>query len=149
MKRASRYGLAYMNVKIKNVTLFELRSSWRRGRDSILARTTRSVFLGRRRPPEVRSTPIPLRIPQRKKEIQTKPQGFNLDFFWRTKKYRVDSCTRYFFCVVALLNTLALRTQLSFMPKPHNRTLFVQGSGANRVHIPPAAVYCLRGKLKL
>ena len=36
---------------------------WRRLRDSILARTARSVFLGRGRPPEVRSTPIPLRIP--------------------------------------------------------------------------------------
>ena len=40
---------------------------WRRKRDSILARTTRSVFLGRGRPPEVRSVPIPLRIPLYKK----------------------------------------------------------------------------------
>ena len=40
---------------------------WRRKRDSILARTARSVFLGRGRPPEVRSVPIPLRIPLCKK----------------------------------------------------------------------------------
>ena len=40
---------------------------WRRKRDSILARTTRSVFLGRGRPLEVRSIPIPLRIPHCKK----------------------------------------------------------------------------------
>ena len=35
---------------------------WWRWWDSILARTTRSVFLGRKRPPEVCSVPIPLRI---------------------------------------------------------------------------------------
>ena len=32
-------------------------------RDLILARTTRSVFHGRGRPPEVRSAPFPLRVP--------------------------------------------------------------------------------------
>ena len=41
-------------------------SFWRRG-NSILVRTARSVFLGRGRPPEVRSVPIPLRIPLYKK----------------------------------------------------------------------------------
>ena len=35
---------------------------------SILARTPRSVFHGRGRPPEVRSAPFPLRIPLNKKE---------------------------------------------------------------------------------
>ena len=41
-----------------------------------LARTARSVFLGRERPPEVRSVPIPLRI--------------------RFISIRTSPCTRYF-----------------------------------------------------
>ena len=36
---------------------------WSKRRDSILARTARSVFHGRGRPPEVRSAPFSLRIP--------------------------------------------------------------------------------------
>ena len=39
------------------------RSFWSKRRDSILARTARSVFHGRGRPPEVRSVPFPLRVP--------------------------------------------------------------------------------------
>ena len=37
--------------------------TWCRWRDLILARTARSVFHGRGRPPEVRSVPFPLQIP--------------------------------------------------------------------------------------
>ena len=39
------------------------RSFWSKRRDSILARTARSVFHGRGHPPEVRSVPFPLRVP--------------------------------------------------------------------------------------
>ena len=40
---------------------------WRRRKDLILARTARSVFHGRGRPPEVRSAPFPLRVPEGQK----------------------------------------------------------------------------------
>ena len=57
------YSVMDKKSRIKMIRLF-----WRRGRDSILARTARSVFLGRGRPPEVRSVPIPLRIPPNTKK---------------------------------------------------------------------------------
>ena len=59
------FGFVPSDCDIKINTIHEGWCSflWRRKRDSILARTTRSVFLGRGRPQEVRSTPIPLRIP--------------------------------------------------------------------------------------
>ena len=47
----------------------------------ILARTTRSVFLGRGRPPEVRSVPIPLQVPSPLQSKTTESQGL-CHFTW-------------------------------------------------------------------
>ena len=54
--------------------------TWSKRRDSILARTTRSVFHGRGRPPEVRSAPFPLRVPCsiKQKKIYRKGISFSL-----------------------------------------------------------------------
>ena len=72
--------LSFYEIKINTIHEGWCSFIWRRKRDSILARTTRSVFLGRGRPQEVRSTPIPLRIPpqQEKSLNQTTRVQFRL-----------------------------------------------------------------------
>ena len=54
---------------------------WRRRKDLILARTARSVFHGRGRPPEVRSVPFPLQVTTSILSKKTEPQGLCL-FAW-------------------------------------------------------------------
>ena len=51
-----------MDKKIRQVET--CRIFWQGQKDLILARTTRSVFHGRGRPPEVRSVPFPLQVRQ-------------------------------------------------------------------------------------
>ena len=56
------YAIAFaMDKKIRQCET--CRIFWQGQKDSILARTARSVFHGRGRPPEVRSVPFPLQIP--------------------------------------------------------------------------------------
>ena len=51
-----------MDKKIRQVET--CRIFWQGQKDLILARTARSVFRGRERPPEVRSVPLPLQARQ-------------------------------------------------------------------------------------
>ena len=66
---------------IKKFSLRKARIFWQGQKDLILARTTRSVFHGRGRPPEVRSVPFPLQVTTSVLSKKTEPQGLCL-FAW-------------------------------------------------------------------